>query len=532
MDKDKNFITAIILTILIIFFYPVLMKKMFPEQFKAQQTHGVSSQTSAQDADIIVDPVIPEVVSSKAEKTFVLSNNKYKLFINGPAAEIKQIELNDIIDPATEQATILINTENKTAGIFNTKELLRNAKLKNVEQSRDSIKFIYQNNDGLIINKEIYAQEDMYKLGMDISIENTSKNTQDVPYQVVTCSGLPKSEGITGRFNNIITIYNENKQFKKNPKSIKDKKIIPGDIKMGGMVARYFSLVVSPLNGADYFYTYNMDEDSNIYGIGKNNAVIEPGQTVRHKYVLYAGTNSHEQMAALNLEIESVRGKGFWVGLSDLLLLLLRWLFGIFKNYGIAVIGLALTVNLFLYPLTFKSLKSMKEMQALQPLVEKIRNDYKDNPDKLNREVMELYKKHKVNPAGGCLPMMLQMPVFFSLYGVLMRAIELRGARFLWIKDLSAPDALIIFSSKLPFIGNSFNLLPIVMVVLSFLQQKMTSGGQASEQQKAMLIMMPIFLGFIFYSFPSGLVLYFLTNSLFSFIVQMKLSKKLEAQLS
>ena len=119
--------------------------------------------------------------------------------------------------------------------------------------------------------------------------------------------------------------------------------------------------------------------------------------------------------------------------------------------------------------------------------------------------------------------MLLQMPVFFALYGVLMRAIELRGASFLWIKDLSSPDAVFTFTNKLPLIGSSLNLLPLLMMAISFMQQKITNPANANDQQKAMAMMMPVLLGVIFYNFPSGLVLYFLTNSLFSFFVQARM---------
>jgi YidC/Oxa1 family membrane protein insertase len=527
MDKDKNFIIAIILTIMVIFFYPMLIKKIMPNQFPDNEPVAqapIQTQTSSE----IIPAVNFNSITYEHTKSYVLQTNKYSLVINSPGADIKSIDLNELTDPATQKPTKLVDTFDKTEGIFNTQELLRNAQLQDVSAKLDEIVFTYKNNDGLIIEKQIIADPDLYKISLNINITNNSDKEQVIPYQVVASTGFAPASGISSRFRDIITIFNNQKTFKKNPSSIKEKKIEQGDIKFSGFVTRYFSLILCPLTKADYFYTYNLGPD-NVVGIGVNNLIIPGNQTIRHKYVLYAGTNGHEEMAALNLGIEETRGKGIFSGFSDLLLLLMRWMYLIFKNYGLAVIALALTINLVLYPLTFKSLKSMKEMQTLQPLVEKLRNELKDKPEKLNKEIMELYKKHKVNPAGGCLPMLLQMPVFFSLYGVLMRAVELRGAHFLWIRDLAAPDALMTFTNKLPFIGNSFNVLPLIMVVLSFLQQKLTNPAQgASEQQKTMALMMPIFLGFIFYSFPSGLVLYFLTNSIFSFIVQMNLSKKFD----
>ncbi|MBU1045295.1 MAG: membrane protein insertase YidC [Candidatus Omnitrophica bacterium] len=529
MDKDKNFITAIILTLMVIFFYPMLMKKVFPDKFPEPTQQNSALTTFNTDKPQVVQSNIASALTYSKTKSYVLETKKYNIVVNSPGGDIKSIDFSQIADPATNLPTILMDTMDKSPGIFSTPELIRNAELQNVEVKSNALEFTYHNNDNLIITKQIIIDPDLYKINLNINITNKAVKDQVVPYQLVTATGIADAAGISARFRDIIILFSDQKNFKKNPSTIKEKKLIDGDVRMSGLLTRYFALIVAPLTGVDYFYTYN-HESGNVQGLGSNNILVPAGQTIRHKYVLYAGTNSHEDMAALNLNIEEVRGKGFFTGFSDLLLLLMRWMFLVFKNYGLAVIALALTINIVLYPLTYKSLKSMKEMQTLQPVVEKLRDEYKDKPEKLNKEIMEVYKKHKVNPAGGCLPMVLQMPVFFSLYGVLMRAIELRGANFLWIKDLASPDAAFTFSQKLPFLGTGLNILPLIMVVLSFAQQKMTNPGQGgNEQQKAMALMMPIFLGFIFYNFPSGLVLYFLTNSIFSFVVQMKLSQKFDA---
>lgn len=168
----------------------------------------------------------------------------------------------------------------------------------------------------------------------------------------------------------------------------------------------------------------------------------------------------------------------------------------------------------------------MKEMQLLQPHIEELKCKLKDNPQKLNKEIMELYRQHKVNPFGGCLPLILQMPIFFALYQALMRSIVLKGATFMWIKDLSQPDRLFLFPATIPFIGNEFNLLPIVMAIGMFFQQKVSMSsatvGSNAEQQKMMLILFPIMFGFIFYHMPAGLVLYWLTNSILTVAFQFK----------
>jgi len=170
-------------------------------------------------------------------------------------------------------------------------------------------------------------------------------------------------------------------------------------------------------------------------------------------------------------------------------------------------------------------------MQGLQPKMTEIREKHKNNPQKMNQEIMELYKKHNVNPFGGCLPMLLQMPIFIGLYQVLWRSVEFKGAEFLWIKDLSAPDRLFLFPFNLPIIGNEFNLLPIIMIFVMFIQQKLSSKNMAISdpqqlaQQKMMMFFFPLFLGFIFYKFASGLTLYFTMFYLFSTYTQWKISR-------
>jgi len=184
-----------------------------------------------------------------------------------------------------------------------------------------------------------------------------------------------------------------------------------------------------------------------------------------------------------------------------------------------------------MFPLSVKSMLSMKKMQALQPKIEELRAKHKENPQKLNTEIMELYKREKVNPFGGCLPMLLQIPVFFALYQLLMRLISLKGASFLWIKDLSLPDRLYVLSSPIPVIGDELNLLPLLMAAGMFVQQKFTTPSldktsSAAEQQKIMGVLMPVIFGVLFYKMPSGLVLYWFVNNLLMLAFQWKISAK------
>jgi YidC/Oxa1 family membrane protein insertase len=190
---------------------------------------------------------------------------------------------------------------------------------------------------------------------------------------------------------------------------------------------------------------------------------------------------------------------------------LMNFFYGIFKNYGIAIILLTVVVRIILFPFTYKSMKSMKEMQKIQPLMMELREKYKDNKEKLNQEVMRLYQTHKINPLGGCLPILLQLPVFIALYKALFVSIQLRHSPFMfWIKDLAAMDP--------------YYVTPIVMGVSYFVQQKLTPSSLDPMQQKIML-MMPIIFTVIFINLPAGLVLYFFVSNLLSIAQQLYMNK-------
>ena len=201
------------------------------------------------------------------------------------------------------------------------------------------------------------------------------------------------------------------------------------------------------------------------------------------------------------------------------MLWVLNFFYGIIKNYGVAIILLTLLVKVVSYPLTRKGYKSMQAMQKLQPLLTEIREKHRDDPQKLNKATMQLYKEHGVNPFGGCIPWIPQIPVFIALFALLGSAVELRGAPFcLWIDDLASPDTLFTLPFTIPFIGDAFRLLPLVNGLTTWLQQK-TSGGMApttNNMQAKILQFMPLFFVFILYNFASGLVIYWTCNNIFT----------------
>jgi len=205
----------------------------------------------------------------------------------------------------------------------------------------------------------------------------------------------------------------------------------------------------------------------------------------------------------------------------------MHWIYHVLPNWGVTIILISTFLYASMYPLTLRGMSSMKRMQALQPEINKLKEKYSDNPQKMNQEMMRLYKEYKINPLGGCLPFLLQMPIFIGLYQVLWRSVTFKGADFLWIKDLSMPDRFYVLPFEVPFVGRDINLLPLLMAIIMFFQQRITAKNMVItdpiqlQQQKMMGIMMPVLMGVIFYKFASGLTLYFTVFYLFSTFTQM-----------
>ncbi|MBI3779569.1 MAG: membrane protein insertase YidC, partial [candidate division NC10 bacterium] len=218
-------------------------------------------------------------------------------------------------------------------------------------------------------------------------------------------------------------------------------------------------------------------------------------------------------LKAAGPDLENLLDLGWVDILARPALYLLRFLYRYSGNYGLAIILVTLLQKIVFHPLTAKSLRSMQAMQALQPKLAALQERFKNNPQKKQQETMELYKKYGVNPVGGCLPMLLQIPIFIALYNALSSSVEMWRAPFLWIKDLSQPDALFtvdLWGSR----NYPFNLLALLMGASMFVQQKMTPTAGDPRQAKMMLYLMPTMFTFMFWSFPSGLVLYWLVNNL------------------
>jgi YidC/Oxa1 family membrane protein insertase len=246
------------------------------------------------------------------------------------------------------------------------------------------------------------------------------------------------------------------------------------------------------------------------------------GKNTIDNFKIYLGPLEYGTLKSYNKDMQDFMDLG-WKILKPFSLGILfsfKWMHNFIPNYGIVLLIFSVLIKVITYPLTHKSNQSMKKMQTIQPKLKELQEKYRSEPQKLNQMTMKLYKEEGVNPMGGCLPMLLQMPLLFALFIVFRTTIELRGQGFFWwIKDLSAPDTIYTFpgSFAIPMYGNTVNILPIIMGVTMYIQQKMTV---TDPKQKMMIYFMPIFFTLLFNSFPSGLNMYYALFNILSIVQQ------------
>lgn len=277
-----------------------------------------------------------------------------------------------------------------------------------------------------------------------------------------------------------------------------------------------------PNNSASWMGTAVLDQVSG--GVLVNGFVLSPGEVARREATYYVGPKKLELLEQLSGHQEDVMEFGRLKFIAVILLRLLNFIHGIVPNYGVAIILLTVIIKVVFWPVTHKSTEQMKRMAELQPEVTALREKFKDKPEKIQKELMALYKENKVNPMMGCVPLLVQIPVFIGLFTMLRSAVELRYASFLWINDLSEPEGLFsAFFASIPFIP-SLNILPLFMTATTFLQQKLTPTAADPQQQKIMMIM-PFFFLFILYNMASGLVLYWSVTQMLA-IIQLLIQRK------
>jgi YidC/Oxa1 family membrane protein insertase len=506
-NMEKRLVIAIALSLLVLLGWSVLMPK--PQTIVPQ---AVTSKNVVVPAPSLnTDLAINQENTLVPEKPVHFENEILTATFNESSASLKEV-----IFKKYKNYAFQLNQ-----GFYLSNETLV---FKKDKITSNSVSFLANDTNRKII-KEFRFHKSNYSMELETKIINQSA----VPIQSsqVLILGLLDLSGknLQARYLDV-TLSNPDKTI--HVSAAKNTSI--SAIKFIGFRDQYFTAIInSDLANTTGFVSKDKNQGSSV-GINVQTETILPQSQTGHLYHIYLGPQDVNMLNSINPSWAAVIHYGTFDFISQILLQTLGLLFKLVHNWGVAIILLSILVYLVLYPLSIKQMRSMKEMQILQPKVEELRKAYKDNPQKMNKEIMELYREHKVNPLGGCLPLLLQMPIFFALYNALIRSIVLKGAKFLWIKDLSEPDRLIVLPKALPILGSDINILPIIMAMGMFIQQKISmasnNNSAAAEQQKIMLIVMPIMFGFIFYRMPSGLVLYWFVNSVLMLVFQLRMNRK------
>ena len=382
---------------------------------------------------------------------------------------------------------------------------------------------------GLALNRTLVLHSDSYLIDLQYEITNTGKN----PVQVSPALALNSKPFAHGSSTSRYLFSGPASYIDGHLVEIKTKKLAEGpqvqqgNVSWTGFEDNYFINAIIPLTEGNHMVTIGGSAEKIRSVISEGVVTLAPQGTAVYKYKSYFGPKKLTILKTENYDLAKAVNFGWFDVLAKPMLWLLNFFYTFIGNYGVAIILVTILIKVVFWPITQKGMKSMKNMQKLQPKVAKLKEKYKDDPTKMNQEMMAMYKTYKVNPVGGCLPMVIQIPFFFALYRVLMAAIELRHAPFmLWINDLSAPDRLMI-GFDIPYI-HGIPILTLLMGASMYLQQKMTPTTADPTQAKIMQFL-PVVFTFMFINFASGLVLYWFVNNLLSILQQQLINRQVKA---
>ncbi|MDD2689130.1 MAG: membrane protein insertase YidC [Candidatus Omnitrophica bacterium] len=490
---EKRVILAIALSLLVLISWSALTSKVYHiENKEVTNVQPLSVKPAPKQI-----PILAPTQESASLPTFQYAQNNFEVSFIEPWAAIKEV-----VFKAHQDYKFSL----KYAFLLTDKSL--NFKRENAS-SPEEVVFTAADRDKKI-TKIFTFHNASYSIDLDIVIENLTNAPLEINLPLILGVQDFSSNNMHSRDQGIAIAKKDKIQHLQARKDLS-----LDEVKFIALRDRYFSLIVEPESNNLTGFIHKINSESEI-GLNLQNLILSPGQHLEQKFHIYLGPQELKTINKIKPAWGAIVNYGTFDFIGQILWQLLEFLHRLVPNWGWAIVIFSLLVYFLLYPLSLKQMRSIKEMQALQPKIEELRKTYKDNPQKLNKEILELYRQHKVNPFGGCLPLILQMPIFFALYQVLMRSVALKGANFLWIKDLSEPDRLFILPVSLPLLGNEINILPIAMTIIMFVQQKLSTVSASSgsaEQQKLMMIIFPLMFGFIFYRMPSGLVLYWFINS-------------------
>lgn len=502
--------------------------------------------------DIVDKKVMPDLMPGKNEplkpikaaRTITVNTPLYSVKISEKGAVFNDVILKDykqnggddsplyqMISPEIhDKGTVLLGLAGNSLpglkhAVFNVD---RDAESVNVNNQSEEITFSWVSENGVVVEKRFIFSPETYLIGLNVIIKNGSYQTIQDNLMLSLMKTYSKTTTMYGFEGPSALINNSLQQIK--AKKIKDKNIYTGTLEWVTVQDRYFMSSIIATKPVEASMRLFLSQDGSMLEAQymQPETVIQPGMQHAYEYKLFFGPKSMKVLQQCGYNLSKAIDFGMFDILAKPCLWFMNFLYSIIPNYGLAIIILTIATKIALWPLGTKSYKSMAQMKKIQPLMMEIRKKYKNDKKKMNEETMALYKTYKVNPVGGCLPMLVQIPVFFALYRMLYEAIELRHAHFLgWITDLSAPDRLFHFSFSIPFMQPPYGIpvLTIIMGATMFLQQQMSPSVGDATQAK-MMKFMPIIFTAIFINFSSGLVLYWLINNILSIAQQHYITKK------
>jgi len=367
-----------------------------------------------------------------------------------------------------------------------------------MEKTDDGVLLWAVDQYGLVLKRVYRFNPESYDVDMEITLENKGEVPRNVSWQIGLGPGLDLHRIKSGQDKPLPVAYvaGEIDKLKvKNPGQSHNL----GRVSWVGIGDRYFLTALAALEGQLTGFVRKNEASEFEVGLQADTVTIVPNQIVTYKLIAYIGPKEQDRLLAYDLGFDKSVNYGWFSWLALPFLSVLKFFFGYLHNWGLAILALTMLVKLALFPISQNMYRSMKKMQTIQPQIQALKKKYKDDSKGLQQETMALYKQYKVNPMAGCAPMVIQIPVFFALYRVLYNAIELRGASFLYIPDLSLKDP--------------YYITPLLMGATMLLQQRM-SPTSADPKQAKMMMFMPIIFTAMFLNFSSGLVIYFLFSNI------------------
>lgn len=501
---------AVILSMAILFGSQYLYTKYYqPKETPVQQPQEIKKEEKPVTPSPVKLPTAKkeepkQIVKDTRYREIEIENDVFKVTLSNEGATIKKIELkrykdkkgNPIILSSSEVSPLSLIKEGRfdyAKAIFSIEE----AKISFKESDKAFVTFNYSDGELSVRRSFIFNKQD-YSIDIkeDIKGLNSYYLTLGKDFGIIEKDDAPHWGPV---------ILKEADRIELTPNKIKEMVIYKEGVKWIAQEDKYFFSALVPISKANQFVVSPYDGNVLL------SVEFNEGQNI---YKLFAGPKEYDYLKKFNVGLEHIVDFGFFSIIARPLFWFLKLLYSITHNYGIAIIILTILVRLPFIPIVNRGQKSMQKLSELQPKLMQLREQYKNDPQKLQKEMMELYRKYKVNPMSGCLPILLQIPVFFALYKILTIAIELRQAPFMfWIDDLSVKDP--------------YYVLPILMGATMLIQQKMTPSTMDPTQQKIMLLM-PVIFTFLFLTFPSGLVLYWLVNNIFGIAQQFYINQKIK----